>query len=59
MQKALIDALFEELFPKNMQTEEIFEEYELAIKKAIAQYPNEEKLIRTLVKIGPDYEKLQ
>jgi hypothetical protein len=36
MQKALIDALFEELFPKNMQTEEIFEVYELAIKKAIA-----------------------
>lgn len=36
MQKALIDALFEELFPKHMQTEENFEEYELAIKKAIA-----------------------
>lgn len=36
MQKALITALFEELFPSKMQTEEIFAEYELAIKKAIS-----------------------
>lgn len=41
MQKALINALFEELFPKNMQTEQNFEDYELAIKKASAEYPNE------------------
>ena len=49
MQKALIIALFEELFPTKMQTEQNLVEYETAIKKASAEYPNEEKLIRTLV----------
>ena len=29
-------ALFEELFPKKMQTEEMFEQYEFTIKKAIS-----------------------
>jgi hypothetical protein len=32
----LINALFEELFPSNMQTDKNFEAYELAIKKASA-----------------------
>jgi hypothetical protein len=41
MQKALIMALFEELFPNKMQTEQNLIEYELTIKKAIAEYPNE------------------
>lgn len=58
MQKALVVALFEELFPKKAQTDENFEEYELAIKKASAEYPNEEKIIRTLVEIKENYHLL-
>lgn len=40
MQKALITALFEELFPHKMQTEDVFERYEFTIKKAISEFPN-------------------
>lgn len=58
MQKALINALFEELFPSSMQTESNLEEYELTIKKAISEYPNEEVLIRTLVNLKEDFHKL-
>ena len=42
-----------------MQTDDVLEKYELTIKKAIAEYPNEEKLIRTLVDIREDFERLE
>jgi len=38
-----------------VQTDELFDQYEQTIKKAIAEYPNEEKLIRTLIEVGSDY----
>ena len=58
MQKALISALFEELIPKKMQTEENELEYEKIIKKATSEYPNDEKIIKTLVDLKEDYHKL-
>lgn len=58
MQKALMTALFEEFFPLKMQTEEMFERYEFTIKKAISEYPNEEKLIRALVELKDDFWKV-
>ena len=42
-----------------MQTDDVLEKYELTIKKAIAEYPNEEKLIRTLVEVREDFERLE
>jgi hypothetical protein len=55
MQKALMSALFEELIPKKLQTEENEQKYERVLKKSIAEFPNEEKVIKTLIELKEDF----
>jgi len=59
MQSALIRALFEHNYSYNEQTESNFEQYEAAVMKAMAEYPNEAAIIRELIRIGSDIGRLE